>query len=57
MLHSKFPPPERPRCPKCGYAMEAADVMPGMSVIGSRTFLCAQCGHVDVIPAKVAIAR
>ena len=55
MLHSKLPPPERPRCAKCGHYMEAADVMPGMSVIGARTFLCAHCGNVDLIPAKAAV--
>ena len=54
MLHAKFPPAERPRCPKCGHHMEAADVIPGMSAIGSRTFLCAHCGNVDLIP-KAAV--
>jgi hypothetical protein len=36
--------------------MAAADVMPGIAAIGARTFLCASCGNVELIPAKQAAA-
>jgi ribosomal protein S27AE len=57
MLRAQFPPARRPACPKCGYVMSRAELIPGMSIIGRQTFVCARCGDVEYIPEPVALAN
>jgi hypothetical protein len=40
----------RPRCSRCGAAMEQASVIPGLGALAPRIFQCGKCGHVELLP-------
>ena len=40
----------RPRCTKCGAAMQRASVIPGFGRFSHRIFKCDRCGETEIIP-------
>ena len=54
MREPDYPPTERPACAQCGYPMARAELIPGLSQIAARTFVCRHCGNIDLIAARKA---
>lgn len=57
MLKAQCPAAERPVCPKCGFSMGRARLIPGMSLIGARTFVCDRCGDIEYVREPLALAN
>jgi hypothetical protein len=49
-LTTKAYPISVPRCGKCQWPMEHANVMPGMGILGDHIFECRRCGNLQVTP-------
>ena len=61
MLSMQRPPANLPCCPKCNWRMSNADLIPGMTFMSGRAFVCDRCGNAEFIAegndASMDIAR